>query len=68
MTSTQIKTVNVDEMQVFYREAGQPNSKTVLLLHGFPSVSNADCSSSHDFTDLYLHTSLLISIGISFRD
>jgi pimeloyl-ACP methyl ester carboxylesterase len=37
--------VPVDGIEVFYREAGPPESPTLLLLHGFPS-------SSHMFRDL----------------
>jgi pimeloyl-ACP methyl ester carboxylesterase len=29
----------VDEVKVFYRQAGNPNAPTVLLLHGFPTSS-----------------------------
>jgi pimeloyl-ACP methyl ester carboxylesterase len=29
----------VDDVKVFYREAGDPSSPTVLLLHGFPTSS-----------------------------
>lgn len=39
------KRVDVDGFEVFYREAGQEDAPTVLLLHGFPS-------SSHMFRDL----------------
>ena len=28
--------VNVDGQKVFYREAGDPNKPTILLLHGIP--------------------------------
>lgn len=35
----------VDGLQVFYREAGDPRSPAILLLHGFPT-------SSHMFRDL----------------
>ena len=35
----------VDNCTVFYREAGDPNKPTILLLHGFPSAS-------HMFRDL----------------
>jgi pimeloyl-ACP methyl ester carboxylesterase len=37
--------VNVDGVEIFYREAGSPKSPTILLLHGFPT-------SSHMFRDL----------------
>lgn len=33
------KTVNVDGLSIFYREAGPKNAPTLLLLHGFPSSS-----------------------------
>jgi len=39
------KTVTIDGLDVFYREAGNPNNPTILLLHGFPT-------SSHMFRDL----------------
>ena len=39
------RTVPVEGVNVFYREAGDPRNPTILLLHGFPS-------SSHMFRDL----------------
>jgi pimeloyl-ACP methyl ester carboxylesterase len=33
------KTIKVDGLDVFYREAGNPLKPTLLLLHGFPSSS-----------------------------
>src|ERR1700729_3684496 len=36
---TTVKTVAVDGVQVFYREAGDPKAPVVLLLHGFPTSS-----------------------------
>ena len=39
------KTIDVDGLKVFYREAGASTRPTVLLLHGFPSAS-------HMFRDL----------------
>lgn len=39
------RTVKVDGLDVFYREAGPKDAPTVLLLHGFPT-------SSHMFRDL----------------
>ena len=39
------RTVNAGGVEIFYREAGNPNSPTILLLHGFPT-------SSHMFRDL----------------
>ena len=39
------KTVTIDGLDIFYREAGDPANPTILLLHGFPT-------SSHMFRDL----------------
>jgi len=33
------KTVKVDGLDIFYREAGRKNAPTILLLHGFPTSS-----------------------------
>nr|WP_237227669.1 alpha/beta hydrolase [Rubinisphaera sp. JC750] len=46
-SSTQVhyRTVEVDGVSIFYREAGKRESPTLLLLHGFPT-------SSHMFRDL----------------
>jgi len=41
----QYKTVKIDGLDIFYREAGNPKNPTILLLHGFPT-------SSHMFRDL----------------
>ena len=43
--NTTYKTVSIDGLNVFYREAGDGNTPTILLLHGFPT-------SSHMFRDL----------------
>jgi pimeloyl-ACP methyl ester carboxylesterase len=37
--TTQHTTVEVDGLDIFYREAGDPANPTVLLLHGFPTSS-----------------------------
>src|SRR4051812_21587145 len=34
------RTVDIDGVDVFYREAGPKNAPVVLLLHGFPSSSH----------------------------
>ena len=34
------KTIKVDGMDIFYREAGNKNKPSILLLHGFPSSSH----------------------------
>jgi pimeloyl-ACP methyl ester carboxylesterase len=45
MNTLSFKTVKVDGLDIFYREAGDKNKPTILLLHGFPS-------SSHMYRDL----------------
>src|SRR5678816_4929115 len=45
MNTINFKTVKVDGQNIFYREAGNKNKPTILLLHGFPS-------SSHMYRDL----------------
>lgn len=42
---THYRTVAVDGVNIFYREAGSPDAPAILLLHGFPSAS-------HMFRDL----------------
>src|SRR5215475_7807355 len=37
--SVTYKTVNVQGLNIFYREAGPANAPAILLLHGFPSSS-----------------------------
>jgi pimeloyl-ACP methyl ester carboxylesterase len=39
MTPTRFRTVTVDGVKLFYREAGPSDAPSVLLLHGFPSSS-----------------------------
>jgi len=39
------RTVTIEDVDIFYREAGDPQKPTILLLHGFPT-------SSHMFRDL----------------
>jgi pimeloyl-ACP methyl ester carboxylesterase len=34
------RTLNVEGLEIFYREAGPRDAPTVLLLHGFPSSSH----------------------------
>jgi pimeloyl-ACP methyl ester carboxylesterase len=44
-TQTLHKTIKVKNQEIFYREAGVENKKTIVLLHGFPT-------SSHMYRDL----------------
>ena len=34
------RTVKIDGLEIFYREAGRKDAPTILLLHGFPSSSH----------------------------
>lgn len=38
-THTTYRTINVDGLNIFYREAGPKDAPTILLLHGLPSSS-----------------------------
>jgi pimeloyl-ACP methyl ester carboxylesterase len=44
-TQVRYRTQAIDNIEIFYREAGSPSAPTVLLLHGFPT-------SSHMFREL----------------
>lgn len=44
-TGVRYHTVTIEDLDIFYREAGSPDRPTILLLHGFPT-------SSHMFRDL----------------
>jgi pimeloyl-ACP methyl ester carboxylesterase len=44
-TATHHRRLNVDGLDIFYREAGAPGAPAIVLLHGFPT-------SSHMFRDL----------------
>jgi len=39
-TRTLYKTVKIEGLDIFYREAGPQNAPTILLLHGFPTSSH----------------------------
>jgi pimeloyl-ACP methyl ester carboxylesterase len=39
MNPTFYRTIQVDGLSIFYREAGPTNAQTLLLLHGLPSSS-----------------------------
>jgi pimeloyl-ACP methyl ester carboxylesterase len=38
--AVQLRTLDVDGVTLFYREAGPPSAPTLLLLHGFPTSSH----------------------------
>lgn len=39
-TAVHYKTVKIDNLDIFYREAGNPAKPAILLLHGFPTSSH----------------------------
>lgn len=45
LAAVRYNTVEIDGVDIFYREAGSPDNPTILLLHGFPT-------SSHMFREL----------------
>jgi pimeloyl-ACP methyl ester carboxylesterase len=47
------RTVQVDGLSIFYREAGPKNAPTLLLLHGFPSSSRMFDSLFDKLSDRY---------------
>jgi len=47
------RTVSVDGLTLFYREAGDPSKPAILLLHGFPSTSHMYGNLMTDLADRY---------------
>ncbi len=41
LTGVAHRTVAIEDVEIFYREAGNPDRPTLLLLHGFPISSTA---------------------------
>jgi pimeloyl-ACP methyl ester carboxylesterase len=65
------RTVPVDELNVFYREAGDPDAPTVLLLRGFPTSSHMfrvpireRSSQPHRSNGAHRHRNFLRACGI----
>ena len=50
---TSYKTVKVNDLNVFYREAGDKNAPTVVLLHGFPTSSHMYRNLMAELSDSY---------------
>ncbi|MBC9933268.1 alpha/beta fold hydrolase [Chitinophaga qingshengii] len=40
MATTFYRSITVNNLEIFYREAGKPQAPVILLLHGFPSSSH----------------------------
>ncbi|MCH8080698.1 MAG: alpha/beta hydrolase [Proteobacteria bacterium] len=47
------KTVEVNGLEIFYREAGSKDSPTILLLHGYPTSSHMFRNLMKDLSDSY---------------
>ena len=54
MAPTSYRTLRVDGLSIFYREAGPPDAPVLFLLHGFPSSSR-------------MYEPLLSRLGDSYR-
>jgi pimeloyl-ACP methyl ester carboxylesterase len=52
-TALRFKTVNVDGLDIFYREAGDLAKPTILFLHGFPSSSHMYRDIMNDLSSRY---------------
>ncbi|SEW23449.1 alpha/beta fold hydrolase [Chitinophaga arvensicola] len=52
-TPVSYKTVTIDHLNIFYREAGPADAPVILLLHGFPSTSHMYRELIHDLADRY---------------
>ncbi len=50
---TLYKTVTVDGLEIFYREAGPKDAPTILLLHGYPTSSHMFRNLIRDLSDQY---------------
>lgn len=53
MSKVHYRTRQVGEVEVFYREAGDPDAPVILLLHGFPSASHMFRDLIPDLVDRY---------------
>jgi pimeloyl-ACP methyl ester carboxylesterase len=47
------RTVKIDGLDIFYREAGDPKKPTILLLHGFPTSSHMFRNLMPELADRY---------------
>lgn len=51
--AVEYKTIRVDGLEIFYREAGEPTKPTIILLHGFPSSSHMYRNLINELADKY---------------
>lgn len=52
-SQTKHRTMNIDGLEIFYREAGSSAAPTILLLHGFPTSSHMFRNLIPDLADEY---------------
>ena len=50
---TTYRTINIDGLDIFYREAGSRSTPTILLLHGFPTSSHMFRNLMSDLSDRF---------------
>src|SRR5215471_16387710 len=65
--TTIYRTISVDGLKVFYREAGDPKAPAVLILHGFPTSSHMYRELIPALCDLY-HVVAPDLLGFGFSD
>jgi pimeloyl-ACP methyl ester carboxylesterase len=53
LAQTRHKTVKVNGVDIFYREAGSADAPTILLLHGYPTSSHMFRNLIRDLSDCY---------------
>ena len=53
MHSTKFKKIEINGVNIAYREAGNPENPTIVLLHGFPSSSHQYRKVLHQLSDEY---------------
>ena len=52
-SQTLYKTVKIDGLDIFYREAGPKDAPTIILLHGFPTSSHMFRNLIPELSDKY---------------
>jgi pimeloyl-ACP methyl ester carboxylesterase len=67
VTTTAFRTATVDGRTVFYREAGNPDAPTLVLLHGFPTSSHMFRRLIADLADSY-HLIAPDHLGFGYSD
>jgi alpha-beta hydrolase superfamily lysophospholipase len=65
--ATSYNTVEINGVNVFYREAGDKNAPTLLLLHGFPTSSHMYRNLMRELSDSY-HLLALDYPGFGYSD